>query len=69
MIRSAPASPQQQQQQQQRKQPRYVPICESCGHKMRPTKIEPHVRLRNIHVRTLACDCGNTARDVVAGIG
>jgi len=58
-----PSSPEPQFNPQRAQQ--HAPICKSCGNKMRPTKVEPHARLRNINVRTLACDCGIIARDVV----
>src|SRR5215210_201409 len=43
-----------------------LPICPACGDEMRVTTIEPHMRFRNLDIRSFQCACGMTTSDVVA---
>jgi hypothetical protein len=39
--------------------------CTACGLPMRLTSVEPHQKYTNLDVREFACDCGETAGDIV----
>jgi hypothetical protein len=42
------------------------PTCLHCAKDMHLVSVVPHQRFVNLDVRNFACDCGETARDVVA---
>jgi hypothetical protein len=41
------------------------PLCFACIRLMRFVALEPHIRFPALDVRSFACECGETAGDVV----